>query len=164
MPERIREIPYNYTSFSDREIVIRYLGEEMWALLNRLRASRVTGRSARMLFEVLGDLWVVDRNPYNQDDLLASSKRLEALINAMQHRLDQVVERAAGNADALQLADAARTAVAKFAAWFPQTRQLRKRIRSLALRAGIISISVAWRGYPMPPMPLTGAWKCPAWS
>ncbi len=24
---RIREIPYNYTSFSDREIVIRFLGE-----------------------------------------------------------------------------------------------------------------------------------------
>jgi FAD/FMN-containing dehydrogenase/Fe-S oxidoreductase len=129
MPERIREIPYNYTSFSDREIVIRYLGEEMWELLNRLRDSRVTGRSARMLFEVLGDLWVVDRNPYNQDDLLASSKRLEALIDAMQHRLDQVVDRAAGNADALQLAAAARKAVAKFAAWFPQTRLLRKRIR-----------------------------------
>ncbi|MEJ2426138.1 MAG: DUF3683 domain-containing protein, partial [Candidatus Thiodiazotropha sp.] len=27
---RIREIPYNYTSFSDREIVIRFLGEPMW--------------------------------------------------------------------------------------------------------------------------------------
>jgi len=129
MPERIREIPYNYTSFSDREIVIRYLGEEMWKLLDSLRASRVTGRSARMLFEVLGDLWVVDRNPYNQDDLLASNKRLEALINAMRHRLDQVVERAAGNTDALRLATAARTAVARFAAWFPQTRLLRKRIR-----------------------------------
>ena len=49
MSERIREIPYNYTSFSDREIVIRYLGEDMWAVLNTLRASRVTGRSARML-------------------------------------------------------------------------------------------------------------------
>jgi len=129
MPERIREIPYNYTSFSDREIVIRYLGEEMWELLNTLRASRVTGRSARMLFEVLGDLWVVDRNPYNQDDLLASSKRLKALINAMQHRLDQVVERAAGNADALQLAAVAHTAVEHFAAWFPRTRLQRKRIR-----------------------------------
>jgi FAD/FMN-containing dehydrogenase/Fe-S oxidoreductase len=129
MLERIREIPYNYTSFSDREIVIRYLGEDMWTLLNRLRASRVTGRSARMLFEVLGDLWVVDRNPYNQDDLLASSKRLEALINAMQHRLDQVVARAAGNADALRLAAATRDAVTGFAAWFPQTRLLRKRIR-----------------------------------
>ena len=129
MSERIREIPYNYTSFSDREIVIRYLGEDMWALLNRLRATRVTGRSARMLFEVLGDLWVVDRNPYNQDDLLASSKRLDALIHAMQHRLDQVVDRAEGNTDALQLAAAARAAVARFAAWFPQTRALRKRIR-----------------------------------
>ena len=61
MSERIREIPYNYTSFSDREIVIRYLGEDMWDVLNTLRASRVTGRSARMLFEVLGDLWVVEQ-------------------------------------------------------------------------------------------------------
>jgi len=129
MSERIREIPYNYTSFSDREIVIRYLGEEMWELLDKLRASRVTGRSARMLFEVLGDLWVVDRNPYNQDDLLASGKRLEALIAAMRHRLDQVVERAAGNTDALRLAAAAREAVGEFSAWFPRTRMLRKRIR-----------------------------------
>ena len=117
MSERIREIPYNYTSFSDREIVIRYLGEDMWAVLNTLRASRVTGRSARMLFEVLGDLWVVDRNPYIQDDLLSSAKRLEALIGAMRHRLDQVVARAGGNAEALQLAAAAREAVERFSAW-----------------------------------------------
>ena len=34
MPDRIREIPYNYTSFSDREIVIRFLGESYWDLLN----------------------------------------------------------------------------------------------------------------------------------
>ncbi|HEY0635540.1 MAG TPA: DUF3683 domain-containing protein, partial [Gammaproteobacteria bacterium] len=31
-PSRIREIPYNYTSFSDREIVIRFLGAEMWSV------------------------------------------------------------------------------------------------------------------------------------
>jgi FAD/FMN-containing dehydrogenase/Fe-S oxidoreductase len=129
MSERIREIPYNYTSFSDREIVIRYLGEAMWDLLNRLRASRVTGRSARMLFEVLGDLWVVDRNPYIQDDLLSSRKRLDALIEAMHHRLDQVVARAEGNADALQLAAAARKAVGSFSDWYPRTRELRRRIR-----------------------------------
>ncbi|WP_373321571.1 DUF3683 domain-containing protein, partial [Rivihabitans pingtungensis] len=30
---RLREIPYNYTSFSDREIVIRLLGEDTWNLL-----------------------------------------------------------------------------------------------------------------------------------
>ena len=70
---RIREIPYNYTSFSDREIVIRFLGEEMWQLTEQLRGARRTGRSARMLFEVLGDLWVVTRNPFLQDDLLDDS-------------------------------------------------------------------------------------------
>jgi hypothetical protein len=63
---RLREIPYNYTSFSDREIVIRLLGEDSWRILNELRGERRTGRSARMLFEVLGDIWVVDRNPYLQ--------------------------------------------------------------------------------------------------
>jgi len=72
---RIREIPYNYTSFSDREIVIRFLGEPAWETLNRLRDSRRTGRSARMLFEVLGDMWVITRNPYIQDDLLENRDR-----------------------------------------------------------------------------------------
>ena len=67
---RLREIPYNYTSFSDREVVCRLLGEQAWALLFDLRGERRTGRSARMLYEVLGDIWVVRRNPYLQDDLL----------------------------------------------------------------------------------------------
>ena len=60
---RLREIPYNYTSFSDREIVIRLLGEPYWQILVALRDEQKTGRSARMLYEVLGDIWVVQRNP-----------------------------------------------------------------------------------------------------
>ena len=75
MTARLREIPYNYTSFSDREIVIRLLGADAWGVLNILRGERKTGRSARMLFEVLGDIWVVRRNPYLEDDLLDNPKR-----------------------------------------------------------------------------------------
>jgi len=52
---RLREIPYNYTSLSDREIVIRLLGEPAWRTIDQLRHERRTGRSARMLYEVLGD-------------------------------------------------------------------------------------------------------------
>ncbi|HHJ80604.1 MAG TPA: DUF3683 domain-containing protein, partial [Candidatus Tenderia electrophaga] len=100
---RLREIPYNYTSFSDREIVIRYLGEEMWGVLNQLRDSRRTGRSARMLFEVLGDMWVIARNPYIQDDLIENPKRWQSLTHALQHRVDQIVARAGGNELALAL-------------------------------------------------------------
>ena len=100
---RIREIPYNYTSYSDREIIIRFLGEESWQIIEKLRTSRRTGRSARMLFEVLGDMWVIKRNPFVKDDLLNNRKRREALIHALKHRLNQVKLRADGNTDALIL-------------------------------------------------------------
>ncbi|MEX3922992.1 DUF3683 domain-containing protein [Paraburkholderia sp. BR10936] len=90
---RLREIPYNYTSFSDREIVIRLLGEDAWNALAELRAERRTGRSARMLYEVLGDIWVVRRNPYLQDDLLDNPKRRALLIEALNHRLAEIEKR-----------------------------------------------------------------------
>ena len=90
---RIREIPYNYTSFSDREVVLRLLGAHAWDLLTRLRDERRTGRSARMLYEVLGDIWVVQRNPYLQDDLLDNPKRRKLLVEALQHRLSEVEKR-----------------------------------------------------------------------
>ena len=125
--KRLREIPYNYTSFSDREIVIRYLGKESWDTLNRLRISRKTGRSARMLFEVLGDMWVVFRNPFIQDDLLENEKRRASLTHALNHRLDQILSRADNNADALLLVDIARAAVRKFEQWFPAQHDLRKK-------------------------------------
>jgi len=133
--KRIREIPYNYTSFSDREIVIRFLGEDAWNLLQSLRQERVTGRSARMLFEVLGDIWVVSRNPFIQDDLLENSKRLNLLIKALHHRLDQIESRAMREQDdlqsktnqqALELAALTRKAIDQFESWFPEQRALRK--------------------------------------
>ncbi len=93
MTARLREIPYNYTSFSDREIVIRLLGAENWAVLDELRSERVTGRSARMLYEMLGDLWVVQRHPYLEDDLLDNRERREALVGALRHRLSEVEKR-----------------------------------------------------------------------
>ena len=92
-PARLREIPYNYTSFSDREIVMRLLGTEAWRVLDELRSERRTGRSARMLYEVLGDIWVVRRNPYLEDDLLDNPKRRAALIEALHHRLREIEKR-----------------------------------------------------------------------
>ncbi len=129
MPTRIREIPYNYTSFSDREIVIRFLGEEMWDVIGALRSARRTGISARMLFEVLGDLWVVTRNPYIQDDLLTHRKRHASLIHALHHRLDQILARSDGDARVERLVERTRAAVAEFEAWFPRTLALRRRVQ-----------------------------------
>ncbi len=127
MTTRLREIPYNYTSFSDREIVLRILGGEAWDIINTLREERRTGRSARMLYEVLGDIWVLMRNPYLQDDLLGNRKRREALIGALHHRLGAIEARRQDNLKVKRLLELATVAVDQFAAEFEQTLELRKR-------------------------------------
>ncbi len=128
MTPKIREIPYNYTSFSDKEIVTRFLGEGMWQVLDQLRGERVTGRSARMLFEVLGDMWVVSRNPFIQDDLIENRKRRFSLLNTLHGRLNQIEQRAQNNDLALQLLERARDAVKAFELWFARQYDLRKAI------------------------------------
>ena len=129
LKSRLREIPYNYTSFSDREIVIRLLGNEAWTILVQLREERRTGRSARMLYEVLGDIWVVQRNPYLQDDLLDNPRRLNSLIEALWHRLGEVEKRITKDSpnQVGQLLAAARLAVQSFATEFSKAKELRLR-------------------------------------
>ena len=128
---RLREIPYNYTSFSDREIVIRLLGQEAWQILDELRSGRKTGRSARMLYEVLGDIWVVQRNPYLQDDLLDNPGRRKQLIEALHHRLGEVQKRMTTDlADKVgKLVLSAKEAIEHFNAEFDRIAILRKRVR-----------------------------------
>ena len=129
---RIREIPYNYTSFSDREVVIRLLGSRAWDLLNQLRGERQTGRSARMLYEVLGDVWVVQRNPYLQDDMLDNPKRRKLLVEALEHRLGEVEKRRTPGVDPMrdavvgELLKAARDAVTRFSTSFEEVYDLRR--------------------------------------
>jgi hypothetical protein len=134
---RLREIPYNYTSFSDREIIIRLLGSRAWELADLLRGERRTGRSARMLYEVLGDIWVVQRNPYLEDDLIDNPKRRENLIEALHHRLAEVEKRRTPGADPArdalvgELMTMARGAVERFAERFRQVHDLRQRTRKV---------------------------------
>ncbi|MCS6763415.1 MAG: FAD/FMN-binding oxidoreductase [Candidatus Protistobacter heckmanni] len=138
---RLREIPYNYTSFSDLEIVLRLLGPEAWETLDELRAERRTGRSARMLYEVLGDIWVVRRNPYLQDDLFDNPGRRKLLIQALNHRLADVEKRRAADVSGAavdapargraakvgRLLELARAAVAAFDNDLTQAQDLRRR-------------------------------------
>ena len=135
--DRIREIPYNYTSFSDREIVIRVLGEPVWDMVLQLRGERRTGRSARMLYEVLGDIWVVQRTPYLQDDLLDNPKRRVLLVDALKHRLGEVQKRRTPELDPVRdvlvghLLDAANKAVLAFDATFISIANLRRKTQRL---------------------------------
>jgi FAD/FMN-containing dehydrogenase/Fe-S oxidoreductase len=122
---RLREIPYNYTSFSDREIVLRLLGEPAWGLISELRAERRTGRSARMLYEVLGEMWAIQRNPYLEDGLIANRRTRRQVVAGMRRRLSEIEARRGDNGMVAQLLEVARAAVERFNDAFEETRALR---------------------------------------
>ncbi|HVP66726.1 MAG TPA: DUF3683 domain-containing protein [Anaeromyxobacteraceae bacterium] len=70
-----REIPYNYTSADDRQAVSMLLGRGVWQKLEELRARRVTGRSAKLLMRVFGEVLIYHRNPYLRQELVESRPR-----------------------------------------------------------------------------------------
>jgi FAD/FMN-containing dehydrogenase/Fe-S oxidoreductase len=125
---RVREIPYNYTSFSDREIALRLLGAEGWALISELRTERRTGRSARMLYEVLGEIWAIQRNPYLEDELVNRPQRRAEALGGMRRRLAEIEARRAGAAKVARLLELARAAVDAFEEEFAATRALRAKV------------------------------------
>lgn len=131
MSENIREIPYNYTSYSDREIVKRFLGEELWDDLNVLREQRRTGRSARMLFEILGDVWVIERNVFLKDDLLKHPKRLKKIRQRHQERLQRITSGAADNPRALKVEACTERMLNEFYAWFDDEPKKRRKTKKI---------------------------------
>jgi FAD/FMN-containing dehydrogenase/Fe-S oxidoreductase len=90
-----------------------------------------------MLYEVLGDIWVVQRNPYLQDDLLDNPKRRAMLVEALHHRLGEVQKRRTPETDperdALvgELLIAAGKAVQAFDATFVETAALRRKAQKV---------------------------------
>ncbi|MBN3726077.1 DUF3683 domain-containing protein, partial [Burkholderia sp. Ac-20379] len=88
-----RDIPFNYTSLADRDIAIRLLGADAGDVLDSLAVSPIDVHSRRLLLALLGELWVVRRNPYLQDDLLDNPKRRQMLIDVLSHRLAEIDKR-----------------------------------------------------------------------
>ncbi|MBI2419395.1 MAG: DUF3683 domain-containing protein [Ignavibacteriales bacterium] len=89
---RLREIPYNYTSFSDKEIILKYFDEETWKVIEELRDQRKTGRSAKLLYGIIGDICIIERNPYLFEDFLTNAKKLLSLKTLHQKRIASISE------------------------------------------------------------------------
>ena len=109
-----REIPFNYTSADDRQAVSHLLGEEAWRKLEQLRERRVTGRSARLLLRVLGELLVHRRNAYLFEEVVSSPKRRRVFFQRLDADLDLVEKNAGEEELARDVVAEARTAVSAF--------------------------------------------------
>ncbi len=126
---KYREIPYNYTSFSDKEIILKYFDDETWDLLNELRNKRVTGRSAKLFFEILGDFFIINRNPYIFDDFLENPFKISKLKKLHKTRIS-VIELGTDNQLVLRLIEKTKEAGKIFFKKFSDEKKRRKKISS----------------------------------
>ena len=98
-PPAAREIPFNYTSADDQQVVNLLLSADDWGTLERLRGQRVTGRSARLLLRFLGEAFLLRRNPFLFQELVNDSGRRSRFVEAAAHDLDLVAASSNGNTD-----------------------------------------------------------------
>ncbi len=93
-PPTHREIPYNYTSADDRQLVTHLFGPEVWTKLEELRGRRVTGRSARLLMRFFGEVAIHRRNPFLYQELVDSRERRRQFFAGLETSLRVIHENA----------------------------------------------------------------------
>lgn len=123
-----REIPYNYTSFSDREIILKYFDSGTWDLLDDLRTKRITGRSAKLIFEIIGDIFIIDRNPYIFNDYLEDKKKQKKLRKLHNIRCESIRNKTT-NPLILELLEKLKAVDARFFQKFKDEEKKRRRIQ-----------------------------------
>jgi FAD/FMN-containing dehydrogenase/Fe-S oxidoreductase len=86
----VREIPFNYTSADDNQVISFLLGPETVGVLDELRSARVTGRSARRLMRIFGDVLIHRRNPYLFQELIDSAPRRQRFFANIAKDMDAI--------------------------------------------------------------------------
>ncbi len=87
-----------------------------------------------MLFEVLGDMWVINRNPYLQEDLFNNKRRWTLLIEALYSRLNLIKSRSKNNEKVDVLLEKADIAVSDFQTYLNDFNQNKKLIKKALLK------------------------------
>jgi FAD/FMN-containing dehydrogenase/Fe-S oxidoreductase len=132
-----REIPFNYTSADDRQAVSFLLGPETVRTLDELRSARVTGRSARLLMRLFGEVLIHRRNPYLFQELVAEPPRRKRFFENAAKDLETIASKADGDPRVLDVLAHCRALIAAFRTEVEQTPELRNRVkRELAAIVG----------------------------
>ncbi|MFZ3047219.1 MAG: DUF3683 domain-containing protein, partial [Desulfatirhabdiaceae bacterium] len=91
-----REIPCNYTSADDCQIVTLLLGSSVWYAVQSLQYRKVTGRLLRLVFRFIGDLFMLRRNPFVIQEMIDNAARRHLFLNSARFDLDMVRRHMAG--------------------------------------------------------------------
>lgn len=136
-----REVPFNYTSASDRQAVSFLLGSDIVQILDELRELRVTGRSARLLMRIFGEVLIHRRNPYLFQELVDSAPRRRRLFDHAEKDLDTIERSACGETRVLTVVGACRELLRAFRATVEEAPELWRRLkRELGAVAGVNNV------------------------
>jgi len=124
-----REIPFNYTSAGDRQAISFLLGTNIVRMLDELRELRVTGRSARLLMGIIGEILIHRRNPYLFQELVDSVARRNRLFERALNELDAISKMANGESRVSAIVVAVREQLERFRSAVEKTPELRRRIK-----------------------------------
>jgi FAD/FMN-containing dehydrogenase/Fe-S oxidoreductase len=123
------EIPFNYTSADDRQAIAFLLGPETVRVLDELRSARVTGRSARRLMRIFGDVLIHRRNPYLFQELIDSVSRRRRFFENSAKELSAIASGAKGDQRVLDTLGRCRELMAEFQQDVEGSPEQRNRIR-----------------------------------
>ena len=79
-----REIPFNYTSADDDQIVRFLLGSEHGAVFRALRSRKAAQNEMRMLLRFLGDLFILRRNPFIHEEMVNAREWRRLFFKSME--------------------------------------------------------------------------------
>ncbi len=133
--KELREIPFNYTSADDEQVIRFLLGNECWERSERLRSQRITGRSAKLMMRFLGDIFILKRNPFLYQDLLDSGRKRKDFLAGLKTDLKVVEISADGNKDVEFITSRCRDLYAEFKTRLDKVVSLREK---LLVKAGAI--------------------------
>ncbi len=124
-----REIPYNYTSADDEQVVRILMGEKVWESLERLRARRVTGRSSRLLMRFIGDMFILRRNPFLYQEMVDSMESRRQFLKIYQSDLEALHKSTGGDQDIIWVLQQCQDYLDRLKAEMASVKGLRARIR-----------------------------------
>ncbi|MBP1628193.1 MAG: linked oxidase domain protein [Holophagaceae bacterium] len=125
-----REIPFNYTSAEDHQAISLLLGPDIVETLESLRSRRVTGRSARLLARIFGEILIHRRNPFLFQELLDSKSRQERLFSKADQDLNAIETNGQGDPRVMEVLAACRGLLEEFRDEVEDTPALRKRMKA----------------------------------
>lgn len=85
-----RKIPFNYTSADDHQIVRLLIGDAGFNRLQKSRLLKTAGPAAHPLMRFFGDMFMLRRNAFVRNDLVASSRRQQRFFKAVRMDLATV--------------------------------------------------------------------------